>query len=67
MLKIINQISLEFFYILTISLIIFTILELIWPGIVLGYFNINLLLILWLLNASVLLITTKNKNYESNT
>ena len=65
--KIINNISLEIFYTLTIALVILTILELIWPSIVLAHININLILIFWLINASVLLITTKNKNYESTT
>ena len=60
MLKITNKISLDFFYTFTFALVAFTALELIWPNTVLAYFNINLILILWLITASMLLITTKN-------
>jgi len=56
----INKISLKFFYFLTIFLVIFTFLELIWPSIVLAYINMTVVLILWLFNASVLLISTND-------
>jgi len=46
----------ELFYAITIALVALTFLELIWPGVVLAYININLVLIIWLFNASVLLI-----------
>lgn len=42
-------ISRELFYVLTGALIIFALLEVIWPGIVLAYINLNWLLIFWLL------------------
>ncbi len=63
----INQISLEFFYILTIAFFILNILEFIWPSIVLAYININIVLILWLINVSVLLISHNDKTKISST
>ncbi len=39
----------ELFYALTAGLVIFSFMELAWPGIVLAYFNLNWLLISWLL------------------
>ncbi len=40
----------EFFYVLTIAILIFFIMELIAPGIVAAYINISLVLILWLID-----------------
>jgi len=51
----------EIFYVLTASMIIFSIMELIFPRIILAYFNINWLLIFWLLNGMVILIFNKNE------
>lgn len=39
----------ELFYILTAALVIFVIMELLWPGIILAYLNLNWVLILWLI------------------
>ncbi len=39
----------ELFYVLTAALVIFALLEVIWPGIVLAYINLNWLLIFWLI------------------
>jgi len=58
----INVICLEFFYTLTGALIIFSGLELIWPGVVLAYININWLLIFWLIVVIVILIINKSKD-----
>lgn len=46
----------EFFYVLTGSLVIFSLLELVWPGIVLAYINLNWVLILWLFAAILVLL-----------
>ncbi len=46
--KILDILTVELFYILTASLIMFTTLELIWPRLILAYLNINLILIFWL-------------------
>lgn len=58
--KTIYLISLEFFYNLTAVLVIFIFLEIIWPSIVLAYININIVLIFWLIDVSILLISSKN-------
>jgi hypothetical protein len=50
----------EFFYFLTIALVIFAIMELAWPGIVLAYINLNLVLIFWLVNGILLLFVNNN-------
>lgn len=43
-------ISREIFYGLTAALLIFIILESLWPNIVLAYFNLNYLFLLWFLS-----------------
>jgi hypothetical protein len=45
----------ELFYFLTAALAIFFVLELIWPRIVLAYFNFSWLLMFWLLIGITLL------------
>lgn len=52
----IKTIFLELFYTLTASLLIFAILETIWPRVVLAYINIGKVLILWLIIAIILLM-----------
>ena len=52
----------EFFYVLTGALLIFIILEIVWPGVVLAYLNLNLLLIFWLVNGIVIIILDKKYN-----
>jgi hypothetical protein len=60
-------ISRELFYVLTGAIIIFIFLEIIWPGLVLAYFNINSVLIIWLIVGIVILVFNqeeKGKNEE---
>ena len=45
----------ELFYVLTASLVIFGVLELFWSNIILGYFNINWVLLAWLINGILLM------------
>jgi len=47
--------SQELFYVLTGALVIFSCMEIIWPGIILAYLNINFVLILWLINGIIFL------------
>ncbi|MFH1822122.1 MAG: hypothetical protein ABH830_00290 [Patescibacteria group bacterium] len=55
----------ELFYVLTGAIIIFAILEIFWPRLVLAYFNLNWLLILWLIVGIVLLgFKNKKEKYE---
>ncbi len=46
----------EIFYFFTLALGLGIILEIFWPGIILVYFNLNYLLIFWLISAFILLI-----------
>jgi len=46
----------ELFYVLTGAVVLFGVLELVWPGVVLSYFNLNWLLIFWLIIGIVLLV-----------
>ncbi len=46
----------EIFYFLSLLLALFIILEIIWPNIILAYFNLNWLLVLWLISGLSLLI-----------
>jgi len=52
----------EFFYVLTGALAVFSLLELIFPGIVISHFNLNRLLILWAADA-ILWLGIKSENY----
>jgi len=52
----------ELFYVLTGALAIFALLEIFWPDIVLAYFNINWVLLAWLIIGIVILIISKNKD-----
>ncbi|MCF7820057.1 MAG: hypothetical protein K9M44_01115 [Candidatus Pacebacteria bacterium] len=49
----------EIFYFLLLSLVSFSLLEIIWPGSVLAYFNLNLLLLICLLVAILLIYWPK--------
>ncbi len=51
----------ELFYVLTGALIIFCLLELIWPGVILAHININFVLLLWLIIGIINLIIYKEK------
>lgn len=46
----------EFFYFFSLALLIFIGLEIIWPNIVLAYFNLNYLLVLWFVSGLIYLI-----------
>jgi hypothetical protein len=46
----------ELFYFFTSLGAVFIILEIIWPNIILAYFNLNWLLVLWLMVGLILLI-----------
>jgi hypothetical protein len=50
----------ELFYTLTGALAVFVILEIVRPGIVLAYININWVLIFWLLVGILILITNQD-------
>ncbi|MBU4216975.1 hypothetical protein L6270_04055 [Candidatus Parcubacteria bacterium] len=56
-----KTIFLELFYVLTASLLIFAILEAVWPRVVLAYINISKVLILWMIIAIILLMLPKKK------
>lgn len=55
----IRKIATELFYLLTVMLVVFSVMELVWNRIVLAYINVNWVLILWTINVMVLLILTK--------
>ena len=50
----------EIFYVLTGALVILVLLEIGWPRLVLNYFNINYLVVLWLIVGA--LIIFKNRS-----
>jgi hypothetical protein len=54
----------ELFYSLTGSLAIFTILEIIHPGLVLAYINLNWLLIFWLI-IGIFIVVWDQKNLRN--
>ncbi len=45
----------EFFYALTASVVVFSFLEIFWPGMILAYFNLNYLLLLWLVSGIIII------------
>jgi len=47
---------LELFYAVSGALAIFAVLEIVWPGIVLAYLNINFVLLFWLIISIIILI-----------
>lgn len=55
----------ELFYCLTGSLIIFSIFELIHPGLVLAYINLNWVLIFWLIIGIVIVVWNPAKQGET--
>lgn len=57
----INSVLKEIFYVLTGALVVFAFLELVWPGVVLAYINLNWVLILWLLDG-ILILTYLSDN-----
>ena len=50
----------ELFYVLTGAIVIFSLLEIIWPGVVSAYINLNWILIFWLVAGIVVLTTFDN-------
>lgn len=50
--KIIKQ---EIFYFLSAAMVLFVVMELLWPRVVLAYFNLNWLLLIWLIAGTWLL------------
>ncbi len=50
----------EIFYFLGTTLGVFILMELMWPRIILAYFNINWLLMLWLMSGFLLLKNSKD-------
>jgi hypothetical protein len=53
---------LEIFYFLSLSLAILIVMELILPGLVSAYLNLNFILILWAINGMILLFKPKNND-----
>jgi len=51
----INNFFYELFYALTGAILIFSCLEIFWPGIVLAYLNLNYVLIFWLIIGIIIL------------
>lgn len=50
----------ELFYFFSIALILFFLLEIIFPNFILAYFNLNFLLLAWILLVSFLLFNKNN-------
>ncbi|HOZ53272.1 MAG TPA: hypothetical protein PK142_01180 [bacterium] len=50
----------ELFYFFSIAFVLFFLLEMIWPNFVLAYFNINFLLVAWILSVFYLLFNKNN-------
>lgn len=50
-----NNFFYELFYVLTGAILIFTCLEIFWPGIILAYLNLNYVLIFWLIIGIIIL------------
>lgn len=50
----------ELFYVLTGALVIFVLMEIVWPGLVLAYINVNWVLILWVIAGMIVLTHTHN-------
>ncbi|MFA5023711.1 MAG: hypothetical protein WC523_02015 [Patescibacteria group bacterium] len=46
----------EVFYFISALLVVFVILEIVWPNIILAYLNLNYLILAWLLSGLVSLI-----------
>jgi len=50
----------ELFYFFSLAIVVFFLLEIFFPGIVLAYFNVNILLFLWLINFIFFVFNKKN-------
>ncbi len=51
----------EIFYALTAALVLFFIMEIAWERIVLAYINVNIVLIIWVVNATVMLVVSNKQ------
>ena len=49
----------ELFYVSTGALAVFYFMEIIWPGVVLAYINLNWILIFWLIIGTVIISVAK--------
>lgn len=57
----------ELFYVISLAIVVFATMEFLWPKIILAYFNLNILLIAWFINAIVMLALSNevnNNDYE---
>ena len=52
----------ELFYILGLAFLIYFVMEIFWQGIVLSYFNINWVLLLWVITAILIVLISNKKN-----
>jgi hypothetical protein len=52
----IRNFLLELFYVLTGAVLLFAGLEIIWPGLVLAYLNLNYFLLLWLIIGIIIIV-----------
>ena len=52
----------ELFYVTGSAFLIYFIMEIFWPGIVLSYFNINWVLLLWVIIAILIILILDKKN-----
>ncbi len=59
--KTIYLISCELFYVLAGAMVIFVIMEIVWPNFVLAYLNLNWLLIFWLIVGIFILLIYQEK------
>ena len=50
----------EIFYFLSVAIIVFFVLEFFFPGMVLAYFNVNILLFFWIIDLLFILIKKNN-------
>ncbi|MFH1427186.1 MAG: hypothetical protein ABIG60_01500 [Patescibacteria group bacterium] len=55
----------ELFYVLTGGLIVFSILELVWPRIVISYISLNLVLLAWLIIGIVILSLNRSEKQKN--
>lgn len=53
--------ALEFFYILSLSLFCFGLLDFFWSGTVLSYLNLNIIIFLFVIDTIILFWTTENR------
>ncbi len=59
--RVVKIFSQEIFYLLTLAVVVFYFLEILWPGIVLAHFKLCWLLLFWLL-AGILLLAIDGPN-----